>query len=104
MFNRKKRLREQGLVCQGTVKRIVKRDLNAPRVIYVAYDVDGVAYELHESMKIRNVAIRFKGFPIGQRKIPVLGNVGSGDTIAVCYDPNKPHRACLRDNIGIQTD
>lgn len=39
----------------------------------------------------------------GKKKLCEQGDVAEGDMVAVCYDPAKPSKACLRDNTGIFT-
>lgn len=100
----KKRLRESGAVCQGSVVRLTGWSQSKPAVIYVRYTVNGTDYQLRETMKVRHRAIRIGRIPIGQRVEFRMGNVRVGDMAAVCYDAARPSRACLRDNTGFWTN
>lgn len=69
-------------------------------LITVQYEVNGVSYEVRESLKRKSQAIKIGFLPIGQRKTPVLPNVAVGSSVCVQYNPEDPAKAFLRDNVG----
>lgn len=86
--------------CEGTIEQFgIWGPYNYWR-IRVSYTVDGTAYELTESAKLRSEAIKLGPIPIGQKQVPKLPTTEVGERVTVCYDPNDPSRAHLRDNEG----
>lgn len=94
-------------LCEGTIVRLRSTgDVgmgNSGTCLYVKYVVDGTEYQLKEMLHVKSKTIKWGSIPIGQEKIPVLGDVSIGAKVAVLYNPVKPKRAYLRDNKGIQT-
>ena len=104
MFGRKRRLRRMGAVTDGTVLScdLTGGDVSAWRVT-VRYEVAGVPYEFRENLTVVHDTMRIGFLSIGQTAKPVMDGLRPGDSVAVCYNPAKPSRACLRDNVGIAT-
>ena len=89
--------------CEGTIEQFgIWGPYNYWR-IRVSYVVDGVRYELIESVKLRSRVIKIGPIPIGQEQVPKLPTTEVGEAVTVCYDPENPSRACLRDNEGWMT-
>lgn len=84
----------------GTIVRVRPGNIDRPTIVYVRYEVDGTAYECHETVKLTNKAIRIGPIPIGQRK---LGKIPSrvGCTVPVAYLPEDPSKAILVGNSGL---
>ena len=104
MFGRKKRLRQNGAVTWGTVLAVDLTGGDSPAWrTTVRYEVEGRIFEFRENLTVTRQAIKAGFLPVGQKVRPVMGALRAGDRVAVCYDPAKPSRACLRDNVGIAT-
>ena len=84
----------------GVISRLVEKGNDGHTILYVNYVVNGVMYELHESMKFKSEAIKIGWFPIGQRVSPKLPNTNVGASVVVLYNPDNPSMAYLRDNVG----
>lgn len=100
MGREKKKASYQGMV-EGTIVQLKKRGREAPWIIKVNYCVDGMNYQIQETVKLKSQAIRWKGIPIGQRKTFVLGKIKEGDPILIRYDMNDPKRAIIDGNDGL---
>ncbi|HHU53185.1 MAG TPA: hypothetical protein GXZ43_03790 [Clostridiaceae bacterium] len=85
----------------GQIVNIRSKGLDCPTIITVQYQVDNQLYEVKESIKLRSEIIKLGFLPIGQRKIPVMGNTAVGNPARVSYNPDNPSDAYLTDNIGI---
>ena len=75
-------------------------DENATTLIMVKYLVDGVEYEIKETLTVKNEWIKIGFLPVGQRQTPVMGLVKEGDEVDVSYNPDKPKKAFITDNTG----
>ena len=97
---RKGRIRSMTAQCSGLVLSVKSYGIDCPWRIRVRYEVDGVSYEVVESLALKSSAIKAGPIPIGQRKTPVLGRVREGDTVTVIYDPDKPSKSHIQHNDG----
>lgn len=88
-------------LCEGVISDVRIRGGEFPFLATVKYSVDGIEYEFVEDLKLKSMMIKLGPIPIGQRKVPVMPNSNVGDRVAVCYDPQDPSKAHLRDNVGI---
>lgn len=86
--------------CEGTITEFKLNGMDSPMTVCVSYTVDGVEYQLKEAVKLISVTRKAGPIPIGQRKVPVLPDVSPGAKVVVCYNPAKPKKAYLRDNVG----
>ena len=84
----------------GNVVDIKYRNSKGITKITVRYSVNGAEYTITESLKLISKMIKVGGMPIGRRKVPRLGNVRIGTRIRVQYNPDKPQKAFLSDNVG----
>lgn len=84
----------------GTIVEVKDRGINHPNVITVRYEAGGIEYQITETVKLKSEPIKIGFLPIGQRKIPVMGNTAVGTEVVVVYDPDCPEKGKLRDNIG----
>lgn len=91
------------LTCGGTIEQFGTWGPYNYWRIRVSYVVGGMRYELIESVKLRSKAIKLGPIPVGQEQVPKLPTTEVGETVAVCYDPDDPSRAYLRDNEGWAT-
>lgn len=84
----------------GTVVRVRPGSTERPTVVYVRYEVDGMTYECHETVKLSSEPIRLGRVPVGQRK---RGKIPSrmGSAVRVAYLPTDPSKAILADNKGL---
>ncbi|NMM95077.1 DUF3592 domain-containing protein [Bifidobacterium oedipodis] len=97
---RKGRIRLMTAQCPGLVVSIKSHGMDTPWRIRVHYEVDGIAYEVVESLALKSSVIKAGPIPIGQRKTPVMGRVREGDTVIVIYNPDKPSKAHIQHNDG----
>lgn len=98
--SRKRKLREYTSMTTGTIVRRRNGGLEHPTVVWVRYEVDGVAYECHESVRLTSKAIKLGPVPIGQEKVEKIPSE-VGYTVRVAYLPTDPSKAILADNQGI---
>lgn len=84
----------------GTVVRARPGSVDRPAVVYVRYEVDGISYECHETVKLASELVKLGPIPIGQCK---RGKIASrvGSQVRVAYLPEDPSRAILADNSGL---
>ena len=84
----------------GNVIKLRSKGTSSPTVITVQYVVDGVTFEVRETVKKKNEWIKIGLIPIGQRRIPVMGATGIGSDVSVTYNPMNPAEAFITDNKG----
>lgn len=87
-------------VCE-TMGKVIKVHFNdnGSRRLFVEYIVDGKKYILKENVTVKSYAIKENGIPIGQRKVENI-SAGIGESVFIKYNPQKPQKAYLRDNMG----
>ena len=85
----------------GKIIQKKNRGLDFPTLITVEYEINNNVYRVTESLKLKSRAIKLWVFPIGQMKYPGLPNTDVGTFAKVCYNPNNPKEAYLKDNVGI---
>ena len=85
---------------EGRVKELKVRGQDFPTMISVEYQVAGNSYVVTESLKLKSVKIKFGFLPIGQKRVPVMGNTAVGSTVSVNYNPSNPLEAYITNNIG----
>ena len=95
---RKEKLAETGAKTEGIITKFRLRGVDFSSVVTVAYEVDGVAYSVTESVRMKSEAIRLGPIPIGQRQVPVMGAVEEGTKVTVIYDPKDPKKAVVGEN------
>ena len=88
-------------VTTGHISTKKWRGVNFPIHIEIQYEVNGREYIIKDSLKYYSEPIKLGKFPIGQRKVPKLGNVSIGAPVRVAYNPEDPSMAYLPDNQGI---
>lgn len=96
MFGKKKCTQE----AEGTIVRLRDMGIDSPTVMYVQYQVNGVTYQIKEGIKLKSSVKKIGFLPIGQIKTPVLPDTRVGTKLVVLYNPQKPSKAYLRDNVG----
>lgn len=84
----------------GTVSQIKDKGIDFPTMVTVQYEVNNKIYEVTESKKYKNEFTRVGFLPVGQRRIPKLGNVILGSIVRVSYNPDVPSESFLPDNVG----
>lgn len=94
------RKKKQCAETQGVIVEIKSRGIDYPTMLAVQYNVFGKVYEIKEAIKFRSETIKAGPLPVGQKKVPVLGNVGIGNKVTICYDPNDPKSAHIKENTG----
>jgi hypothetical protein len=94
--NRKKCTRE----VVGTIVKMDRKSMEMPTMITVEYVVDEVKYTVKESVKLKSKLIKIGFLPIGQVKTPRMGDIVVGGTAAVCYNPEQPEKAYIKENVG----
>lgn len=86
----------------GTVTEVKARGLDFPTRITVEYSVDGKSYSITESIKLKSKAIKLGFIPIGQERVPVMGDTRVGAKAEVLYCSSNPSDAILKENRGNQ--
>ncbi len=87
-------------IISGIIVDLRVKGLDSPTVITVRYEVGGRIYEIEDSIKLRSETIKIGFLPVGQKRVPVMGNTSVGSTARVSYNPTNPAEAFLTDNIG----
>lgn len=90
--------------CEGAGKVLSIKAMGQDHrtMIVVKYTVNGKDYTVEESLKLKSQAIKLGFIPIGQKRVPVMGDTSVGSTAYVMYNPKNPGEAFLRDNVGKQ--
>lgn len=84
----------------GSVKELKFKGLDFPTMITIEYQVAGNNYVVTESLKLKSEKIKLGFLPIGQKRVPVIGNTAIGSSVTVSYNPNNPIEAFITHNIG----
>ena len=61
---------------------------------------DNKTYYVEESVKLINEKVNKRFFLIGQRQVPAIHELEIGRQVTVLYNPNKPKKAYIKENIG----
>ena len=85
---------------EGRVKELKVKWLDFPTLISVEYQVADNIYVVTESLKLKSKIIKRGFLPIGQKRVPVMGNTAVGSSATVSYNPNNPVEAFITHNIG----
>lgn len=85
---------------EGRVKELKVKGQDFPTLISVEYQVAGNSFVVTESLKLKSEKIKLGFLPIGQKRVPVMGNTAVGSSAAVSYNPNNPAEAFITHNIG----
>lgn len=86
----------------GTVVDIKIRGLDFPTQITVEYSVEGKVYSVTETIKLKSKAIKLGFIPIGQKKVPAMGDTHVGAHTEIIYNSIDPSDAIIKDNQGKQ--
>lgn len=86
----------------GTVVDIKIRGLDFPTQITVEYSVDGKTFSITETIKLKSKAIKLGFIPIGQKKVPAMGDTHVGAHTEVLYYLSNPSDAVIKENQGKQ--
>lgn len=84
----------------GKIKNLKNKGLESTTLITVEYQVEGIYYIITESVKLKSRMIKLGFLPIGQKKVPVMGDISVGRPAMVNYDPSDPSKAFITKNIG----
>ncbi len=101
-YNRKNKIKKYISEVKGKIVELKNRGLDCPTIMTVQYQVDDVKYTISESIKLKSQAIKLGPIPIGQRKIPIMGDIKKGTIVTVKYDPENPSKAIIKENGGFQ--
>ena len=85
---------------EGCVKEMKVKGQDFPTMISVEYQVAGNRYVVTESLKFKSEKIKLGFLPIGQKRVPIMGNTAVGSIAAVNYNPNNPSEAYIVGNLG----
>lgn len=85
---------------EGRVKELKVKGLDFPTMISVEYQVADNTYVVTESLKLKSEIIKLGFLPIGQKRVPVMGNTAVGSSATVSYNPSNPVEAFITHNIG----
>lgn len=96
----KQKLRERCTAdAVGTITLLKSSGFSTSFRITVVYTANGNAYECREFTTMKSKAIKLGFLPIGQRIVPILGNISVGSKVRVKYNPDNPAEAYLPDNV-----
>lgn len=84
----------------GRVKELEVKGQDFPTMITVEYQVAGNNYVVTESLKLKSEKIKLGFLPIGQKRVPVMGNTAVGSSATISYNPSNPAEAFITNNIG----
>ncbi|MDY5738608.1 MAG: hypothetical protein SPK45_01500 [Anaerovoracaceae bacterium] len=84
----------------GHVKELKVKGQDFPTMITVEYQVAGNNYVVTESLKLKSEKIKLGFLPIGQKRVPVMGNTAVGSSATISYNPSNPAEAFITHNIG----
>ncbi|MGN0342018.1 MAG: hypothetical protein ACI4DO_04415 [Roseburia sp.] len=84
----------------GYVKELKVKGQDSPTMISVEYKVDGNNYVVTESLKLKSAKIKLGFLPIGQKRVPVMGNTVVGSSAMVSYNPCNPAESFITNNNG----
>lgn len=82
------------------MKELKVKGQDFPTMISVEYQVVGNTYVVTESLKLKSEKIKLGFFPIGQKRVPVMGKTAVGSSATVNYNPSNPAEAFITHNIG----
>ena len=99
--NKKKKLYTEETT--GRVVELIDRGVDFPSLLCVAYEVNGIHYEIKESLKLKSEAIKLGLIPIGQIKVPMIDSVEKGAPVTVRYSKENPKNAIILENEGVIT-
>ena len=85
---------------QGIIKGLKSKGMDFPTMVTVEYQVNGVNYEVVESLKLKSEVIKFVFLPIGQNRVPTMGDTRVGSAAQVNYNPMNPKEAFITKNTG----
>lgn len=85
---------------EGRIKDLKVKGQNFPTMISVEYQVAGNTYIVTESLKLKSEKIKLGFLPIGQKRVPVMGNTAVGSSATVNYNPSNPAESFITHNIG----
>ena len=85
---------------EGRIKDLKVKGQNFPTMISVEYQVAGNTYIVTESLKLKSEKIKLGFLPIGQKRVPVIGNTAVGSSATVNYNPSNPAESFITHNIG----
>lgn len=85
---------------QARVRELKVKGQDFPTMISVEYRVAGNSYVVTEDMKLKSEKIKIGFLPIGQKRVPVMGNTAVGSFTTVNYNPNNPSEAYIVNNTG----
>lgn len=88
------------MTVNGVVKKLISRGLDRPTLISVEYQVNGITYEVTESIKLESETVKLGFLPIGQKKKPVMGATKVGSLASISYNPQNPSEAFITHNVG----
>ncbi len=104
MISKKKRKKKNETykgITQGTITDITKKGMDFPWVVHAEYYVNGVKYQIKESVALKCSTIKLGKIPIGQRKTFVLETIKKGGSIEIHYDERNPRKAIIYGNEGM---
>lgn len=86
---------------EGRVKELKVKGQDFPTMISVEYQVAGNSYVVTESLKLKSEKIKLGFLPIGQKRVPVMGNTAVGSPATVNYNPSNPEEGYISNNTSV---
>lgn len=84
----------------GIITNIVNRGADHASTICVEYVVNGVRYEVKDSLKMKKSTIKVGNVPVGQHTRSVLEDTRIGAPVDVYYEEGNPQHAYIAGNDG----
>lgn len=85
----------------GTIVKVERKSMEMPTMITVEYIVEEATYTVKESIKLKSEIIKVGFLPIGQRKTPRMPDITVGHRAMICYNPDRPEMAYIKENVGL---
>lgn len=84
----------------GHISDKTLRGSDFPISISVEYYVNDKLYVITETIKYEKKTIKIGNIPIGQKRVPKIGNIRIDSPTLVAYNPNNPQEAYIVENEG----
>lgn len=84
----------------GHVKELKVKGQDFPTMITVEYHVAGNNYVVTESLKLKSEKIKLEFLPVGQKRVPIMGDTVVGSSAMVGYNSDDPKESFITHNVG----
>lgn len=87
-------------VVLGKVSNLKVKGQDFPTQVTVEYQVDGVTYEVTETLKLKSEKIKLGFLTVGQKRVAAMGDSRVGSSAKVNFNPSCPAEAYITHNVG----